>query len=117
MGLAVGPLLIDDVLVQATTLEISFAIGCAMAAFSAAALLFLEETKSFVFSIEQLDQPLLMSTGSPHPKMSVKNILNRASAGIRCIFTSKQSRDPGIVFCASLFTLQVVSQLKVLCDF
>lgn len=72
MGLVVGPLLIDDLLFQATALEISVAIGCAMTALSAAALLFLEETKSFVISTEQLDQQHLMSSGSPQPKMSVK---------------------------------------------
>jgi hypothetical protein len=49
MGFAASLLLIDDVLVQATTLEISCAIGCAMAVFSAAALLFWKKQSRLCF--------------------------------------------------------------------
>jgi hypothetical protein len=108
LGLAVGPVLIDNVLLQATTFEISFGIGCAMAVLSTVALFCLEETKSFVFLAGQMDEPLLIPTSSSQTKLSLTEILDRVFAGIRCIFTSKHSRDPGIVFCASLLTLQVI---------
>jgi hypothetical protein len=109
LGLAAGPLLIDNLLLRATTLEISFEIGCAMTALSFAALLCLQETKSFVFAKEQSDEPLLMSTEySPPPAISLTVIFKRALAGIRCIFSTKQTRAPGIVFFASLLTLQAI---------
>jgi hypothetical protein len=111
LGLSVGPLLIDNVLLQATSLEISFGIGCAMVALSAASLFCLEETKSFLILNGQLSAPLLTPTDadSPHSKLSLSEIFRRIFAGVRCIFTSKRSRDPGIVFCASLLTLQVIA--------
>jgi hypothetical protein len=108
LGLALGPFLIDDVLLQATSFQVTFAIGCTMAALSAAALFCLQETKSFVFLQDQLQEPLVtLSENQSPPKLSLAVILNRAGAGVRCIFTSKSARAPGIVFCASLLATQV----------
>jgi hypothetical protein len=110
LGLSVGPFLIDNVLLQATTSQITFGIGSFMAALSAVALFLLQETKSFVFLRGMSDEPLLISSAShstPH-KLSLSLILSRAGAGVRCIFTSKSAKAPGIVFCASLLTMQVM---------
>ena len=113
MGLALGPLLIDNVLLQATSLQITFAIGCTMAALSAAALFCMQETKSFVFLQDQSQEPLLNpSENRPIPELSLAVILNRVGTGVRSIFTSKLSRAPGIVFCASLLAMQVACPAK-----
>jgi hypothetical protein len=111
LGLALGPLLIDNLLLKGTTLHITFGIGCAMAVLSTAVLFCLQETKSFVFlqDQDQSDQLLLPEPQrKSDPKLSITVILRRVSAGIRCIFTSKCARAPGIVFFASLLTMQVV---------
>ena len=109
LGLSVGPLLIDNVLLQATTSQITFGIGCFMTALSATARFLLEETKNFVFLRGMLDDPLLISSESHSThKLSLSLILRRASTGVRCIFTSKSAKIPGIVFCASLLTMQVI---------
>lgn len=109
LGLSVGPLLIDNVLLQAATLQIAFGIGTFMAALSALALFLLQETKSFVFLRGMSDEPLLISSASlSSHKLSLSLILSRAGAGVRCIFTSKSAKAPGIVFCASLLTMQVM---------
>jgi hypothetical protein len=80
-----------------------------MAASSVAALFCLQETKTFVFLKEQSDEPLLISTDTrSQPTMSLNVVLKRAFAGIRCIFLSKSTRAPGIVFFASLLTMQVI---------
>ncbi len=108
MGLALGPLLIDNLLLQATSsLQVTFAIGCSMVALSVAALFCLQETKAFVFLQDRADEPLLVPSEShAYPKLSLAVILNRAGTGVRCIFTSKLSRAPGMVFCASLLAMQ-----------
>ena len=118
LGLAVGPLLLDNVLLKATSLQVTFGIGCAMSVISTAVLFCLQETKSFVFLQQDSDRlPLIKSEhrdGNSVPKLSLAVIMKRVSVGMRCIFTSPIARAPGIVFFACLLTMQVHQRTEAL---
>jgi hypothetical protein len=105
--------LVDNLLLEAASSQVAFGACCTLTALSAATLFCLQETNSFMTLQRLSEEPLLiLSQSDSHSKLSLSIILHRFGAGIRCIFASKKSRFPGIVFAASLLTLQVKYQAQ-----